>query len=594
MVSANVSGRGTPNISGRDTPSSQVTEGENLANQIPTPQMAKIINKTRSDIEDKFCKFEIKKLIEVDETISIISDTWSTDVLASDSETVDAIERDRNFSTPLIPSAVVLPGDNNFDPLSSAQQGQIRSSFLDTSETRSESAWSTDVLASDSEKLAEVDTDDNISITVKSEGDNSQDQEGTGRPSNAPDSPFFAPRSSNANFRTPDSPGYGSRPNQSPFVYDETNADIPAPNPAVSLARSSTRSGENSFQQNYKSTSERVSFLTASTGGSNRMRRQNSAESSISNQSLNLEDCYGQKIKAEKSNKDLIDFCDFQEDGAVGGDKKTNEPANIEDLENFPSVYEQFSEESVIHRRQSSEQRNATFDGRRNGILEFRANSDLNPRRQQSLNYENHEIIKKNSNQRMTIANADIPMTDDFKNQQNALDEMLLIQRTQELNLNRTVNNTSPKEPALGTGPKPSKSTGAIPKSISFDSSADKSERNSHIRRLNEQTVRLSNGSGTGFFNKIKQGFKSRRSNKGRLSQDEFSRNISFVVNGNLDAAECELNGRPRNGDSGFGEEDILAKYRRKVSTSSETTNSESTGGSCSVNRKNSSDIDTR
>jgi GTPase-activator protein for Ras-like GTPase len=101
MVSANVSGRGTPNISGRDTPSSQVIDGGEVP-QIPTPQMAKILNKARNDIEDKFCKFEIKKLLEGDETISIISDTWSTDVLASDSETIEASER--NFSTPLIPS----------------------------------------------------------------------------------------------------------------------------------------------------------------------------------------------------------------------------------------------------------------------------------------------------------------------------------------------------------------------------------------------------------------------------------------------------------------------------------------------------------
>ena len=129
MVSANVSGRGTPNISGRDTPSSQVIDD---APQIPTPQMTKILNKARNDIEDKFCKFEIKKLLEGDETISIISDTWSTDVLASDSETIEASER--NFSTPLIPSLFTFRN-------------------LDISETQSESAWSTDVLiASDSEK----------------------------------------------------------------------------------------------------------------------------------------------------------------------------------------------------------------------------------------------------------------------------------------------------------------------------------------------------------------------------------------------------------------------------------------------------------
>ena len=151
MVSANVSGRGSPNISGRDTPSSQVTEGGGP--QIPTPQMTKILNKARSDIEDKFCKFEIRKLIEGDETISIISDTWSTDVLASDSETIEANER--NFSTPLIPSSVVLPGDHNYDPLAGAGS-HLRANNLDISETQSESAWSTDVLASDSEKMTEM------------------------------------------------------------------------------------------------------------------------------------------------------------------------------------------------------------------------------------------------------------------------------------------------------------------------------------------------------------------------------------------------------------------------------------------------------
>ena len=69
MVSANVSGRGTPNISGRDTPSSQITEGDEgraagesrqMDLQPPTIQA----KQTRSEIDDKFCKFEIKKLIE--------------------------------------------------------------------------------------------------------------------------------------------------------------------------------------------------------------------------------------------------------------------------------------------------------------------------------------------------------------------------------------------------------------------------------------------------------------------------------------------------------------------------------------------------
>lgn len=215
MVSANVSGRGTPNISGRDTPSSQVTEGENRPPIIQTPQMAKIFNKTRSDIEDKFCKFEIKKLMEGDETISIISDTWSTDVLASDSETIEANDRDRHFSTPLIPSSVILPGDNNYDPLSTPGS-QLRANNLDVSETQSESAWSTDVLASDSEKMTEIDTDDNQSIAAKSDitdaGEPTREAEFLIGHNRAPDSPFFAPRLANpVSFRTPDSPMYTPR-----------------------------------------------------------------------------------------------------------------------------------------------------------------------------------------------------------------------------------------------------------------------------------------------------------------------------------------------------------------------------------------------
>ncbi|XP_011314268.1 GTPase-activating protein and VPS9 domain-containing protein 1 [Fopius arisanus] len=146
MVSANVSGRGTPNISGRDTPSSQITEGEARPLDLPPPTIS--TKQSRSEIDDKFCKFEIKKLIEGDETISLVSDTWSTDVLASDSEMVEQQER---FPFPP-PPAVEVP-----------QVLAVTPGPLDVSETASE-AWSTDVLASDSERLTEVDTDDTASV----------------------------------------------------------------------------------------------------------------------------------------------------------------------------------------------------------------------------------------------------------------------------------------------------------------------------------------------------------------------------------------------------------------------------------------------
>lgn len=205
MVSANVSGRGTPNISGRDTPSSQVIDGGEVQ-QIPTPQMAKIINKARNDIEDKFCKFEIKKLIEGDETISIISDTWSTDVLASDSETIEASER--NFLTPLIPTNVILP--DTF---------QLRTNNFDISETQSESAWSTDVLiASDSEKNGD---DDTQSITARSDITDSTTPRDQEVPMSSTDSPFYLPppRLPNISFRPIDPSNITPRTPDSPFSF---------------------------------------------------------------------------------------------------------------------------------------------------------------------------------------------------------------------------------------------------------------------------------------------------------------------------------------------------------------------------------------
>lgn len=152
MVSANVSGRGSPNISGRDTPSSQLNDNEERALPEARQQFAApphITKQIRSEIDDKFCKFEIKKLMEGDETISIISDTWSTDVLASDSETIDAGDgRQEQHFVPIIEQPLVV------------DQPVVSNPLLDISETQSESAWSTDVLASDTERLTEVDNDD--------------------------------------------------------------------------------------------------------------------------------------------------------------------------------------------------------------------------------------------------------------------------------------------------------------------------------------------------------------------------------------------------------------------------------------------------
>ncbi|XP_067131545.1 GTPase-activating protein and VPS9 domain-containing protein 1 isoform X3 [Centruroides vittatus] len=140
MVSANVSGRGTPNVSGRDTPSSQL-EGEERE-QRPLDLPVATQKQNREDIEDKFGRFEIKEINEGDETKSMVSDTWSTDVLASDSETIEQSDASSQIALEVQP-----PG------------------LLDVSETASQSdAWSMDVLTSDTERLQDLDTDDTSSV----------------------------------------------------------------------------------------------------------------------------------------------------------------------------------------------------------------------------------------------------------------------------------------------------------------------------------------------------------------------------------------------------------------------------------------------
>ena len=184
MVSANVSsGRATPNVSGRDTPSShspnqssassdEEPDGEQMVDPVvapvdnPVPSVGSGLRRlntipitqpnrpnNRDDIEDKFGKFDIKPVAAVDETKSMLSDTWSTDVLGSDSEAFEQTENPSNIQ----PSAM-----NMF----AGHPSHALQSILDSVETASQSdAWSTDVLTSDTERLQEFDPDDSASVT---------------------------------------------------------------------------------------------------------------------------------------------------------------------------------------------------------------------------------------------------------------------------------------------------------------------------------------------------------------------------------------------------------------------------------------------
>lgn len=113
MVSAHVSsGRATPNVSGRNTPSDGSSDEADavddiiqgplvdfntnaLPDVVPKDTVQIIDGQVEPDqigpvqsveIEERFCKFNFKQDLGFDETKSLLSDTWSTDVLASDCE----------------------------------------------------------------------------------------------------------------------------------------------------------------------------------------------------------------------------------------------------------------------------------------------------------------------------------------------------------------------------------------------------------------------------------------------------------------------------------------------------------------------------
>lgn len=630
--------------------------------------MAKILNKARSDIDDKFCKFEIKKLVEGDETISIISDTWSTDVLASDSETLEPVENERNFSTPLIPSNVVLPGDNNFNPLTNAVS-QLRVNFLDASDTRSESAWSTDVLASDSEKMTEVDTDDNQSIAAKSDTTDANRSEVDPIPDliptanqRAPDSPFFSPRNPSVNFRAPDSPLFSSNRNSSnsQFDYRRLNGERQSPRfPNEDYSRFASpipSNGRNNVNKRYTDTAFR-SYRTNSENGNNferdpflnatgtNMRRQNSTESSISNQSSTLDDAvalnkskhatenksnfsindylrenvptvdHGAEVNVVKTSTDIINpFADDDLNARVNNGTADLRRQNIA---NKPNQSSEFVEEQVEHRRISNEQRIASFDGRRNGISFSTSSAGSNSITQasvkrfaNSLNYENHEIIAKAKTSSLQLLSSSA--TDDDKNKQQ--DEFILIQKTMSLSLkgSNDTSNQSPTEinnesfavePSTsdGVNKTTTKYTGAIPKSISFDSSADKNmsdrkyDGQNHLSLYNQPP----NGRQNGFFSKIKQGFKRRGNNKlPRTTFDDFAAPLDGVSNNNNNTSVATSSlfysgNTQKPVENGFNDttEDILEKYRRKISSSSEA-NSDSLGNNSSNDRKSLTNLD--
>lgn len=589
MVSANVSGRGTPNISGRDTPSSQVIDVLEVQ-QIPTPQMAKIINKARNDIDDKFCKFEIKKLIEGDETISIISDTWSTDVLASDSETIEANER--NFSTPLIPS--IIP--DSF---------QLRTNNFDISETQSESAWSTDVLiASDSEKNGEIDNDDTQSITTRSDITDSitpRDQE-VPTTNHTPDSPFYTPRVPNINFRPIDPSNITPRTPDSPFSFRSTE-DSPRPIPMepIPFPRNHRNINRDMSRANNPNAIFASNFNYLSTTSTSSINLQHRPLRQHSNESQTSEQEAKQHKSPSREKKQKKEFIDQQQPLSVF---RVSDP----NLENFTSGNDLATgskviktsinlinpfmsnnntqdhgkslevDEPVEHRRISDDQRSMSYDSRRNGMIDLPSSLIILSRSDNPFDIQlNTATTAATKPQQAAVQKAN---SIDIDGDLSAKAENLKLTDSAGTSTSGTVSKIA------NGSVKNHKVTGAIPKSISFDSTADKVEKNHH--RRSDVNRHSSQHQSTGIFNKIKQGFRNKRG-KGRNSIDDAALSNELALNGSPN--------RPQNtSGNGFidsiqteSSDDILAKYRRKPSSSSDAATSDSAGSNNSSSLKSKS-----
>jgi hypothetical protein len=476
MISANVSGRGTPNISGRDTPSSQVNDNEERplpeARQAdiaqPQPQISRQI---RSEIDDKFCKFEIKKLLEGDETISIISETWSTDVLASDNETIDAGDsRMERQGLQLVDQAI-----------SEVPTGNI----LDISETQSESAWSTDVMASDTERLTEVDNDDAGSV-AQSDDTNSVARSDDTR--SETDENLITPASRRLSNSSNCYVNHVNYMNYQEYRKVEIKNDA-----------KTTHTDNNANNVMFKSVT-----LTDT--------------QQIAHNSMSFSELKTTMYNSRVSNR-------LQKD--IAG----------------PSGFNSSASELL--------KQNCNYDERPNEILLSNCSLNSSSSGSSSNSFENKHSHTENcerweSKQWLNSSGSSLNVTSTPSESTSELSVLSVS------NLNNPVNILTKKSATMlnGKSLKPSASTGAIPKSISFDMSADKGDK------YLDDDHRSKRG---GFFGKLRIGFKNRRGKSFR-SQDDYRLENEDYPGSNKKTP----NESPVKVNNAEVSEDILAKYRTK------------------------------
>ncbi|CAH1130720.1 unnamed protein product [Ceutorhynchus assimilis] len=567
MVSANVSGRGTPNISGRDTPSSQVNENDDRPNtyqnrpednvdagvqqpQHPQQPPSNISRQRRSEIDDKFCKFEIKRLLEGDENVSIISETWSTDVLASDNETIadgeSRIERHQHLH--LLEQSI--------------QEVPIAESVLDISETQSESAWSTDVMASDTERLTEVDNDDAASVAQSDDTNSVAPSEDT---RSETDEAASARRLSSC------SSTYGNATTSQNYVANVavTNmsyANVSLSSPGfVSTTNSAFVSSASSGSGTYKSADANFVSMnqTYVTGASfhefkkrdGRINGKINAE--VDSNANNLFKAISQGMS--QSTQTNVSFSNVttnasgglfnarissQKQADIAGPSGLNTKNNLLDVENDQNFLKQTS----IMKK---------YGDRPTEILLSNCSLNSSSSGSSSNSFENKVSANENSEQwepkpwlNSSGSSLNVTLTPSESTSELSVLSVNNMANHMTTSLVNPAGGIKKTTTAINRSLKPSASTGAIPKSISFDMSVDKG--------LDDDS-RSKQG---GFFGRLRKGFGYKK--RAFRNQDELRNGDAdeFLVKRGIVDSPVRLN----NTDSS---DDILAKYRKPFAESS-------------------------
>ncbi|XP_050296180.1 GTPase-activating protein and VPS9 domain-containing protein 1 [Anthonomus grandis grandis] len=561
MVSANVSGRGTPNISGRDTPSSQVNENDERVNvdqqrqednidaggaqvqmQHPQPPPANISRQRRSEIDDKFCKFEIKRLLEGDETVSIISETWSTDVLASDNETVaDGESRMERPHLQLVDQAI--------------QEVPLAESVLDISETQSEGAWSTDVMTSDTERLTEVDNDDVASVAQSDDTRSETDEATSARRLSSCSSSYGGVAAAAPNYVANVSVASTS------YVNVSVNSPSYVATSSTTTYISSSSSGNGTFktptEPNFVTVNQ--SYVTSASFHEFKKREtrvNGKITSEVDSNANSLFKFVGHGVS--QATQTAVSFSNVTTNAAGGTASvpKSQMTPNVNGMAgpsgaNGKSTALEGEPEQTFMKQNST---NKKYGDRPTEIILSNCSLNSSSSGSSSNSFENKVSVTQSSDQWepkpwLTSSGSSLNVT---LTPSESTSELSVLSVTNMPNNLSTSTVTNPigaikkTTTVLNRSLKPSASTGAIPKSISFDMSVDKG--------LDDDT-RSKRG---GFFGRLRKGFGKKRS----------FRNQEDVRNGEGD----DYSSRGLVGDSPLktnsnnvadSSDDILAKYRK-------------------------------